>query len=927
MKKQYLPLFGILFLLLGISPSLWSQLPGSGNSLDFGGTRYVNVANHASLNPTTSITIEAWIKADSWQTLSWQGTIVSKDGWASGEQGYTLRCGANGTLSFNLGRGPNWEELLSTPQMQTNQWYHVAATWDGSVQRLFINGNQVASRNFSGTISQGTYDMRIGAMTYTAGGIRDFDGQIDEVRIWNKAITPTNIRTWMCQRLNATHPQDTSLVAYYRFDETGGTTATDNSGNGRTGTLIGAPTRQTSGAALGDVSSYSYTTPLRTKLIGPNNDSIVVNNISGSPSGVHLYFVGQKANVTTPPASITILDTTQYIGIFLVGGTNARASMTYYYQGNPLIPASVACKIKLAHRTNNAGTSWTASNANLNLNAKTLGVTAQPAREYILGFGSGLRVNNLGPARFCEGDTTALQVSGANTSSYQWLRNGLAISGATDSIYHVLQAGSYTATISTAGCNDTSTSISIAVDPAPVLSMSFPSSVCEEDGFIPLTGSPIGGTFSGTWITGGNFRAQDAGAGVHSFNYSYTDSIGCSATLTDSITVLPSPVVTFNASQNIFCQSDAAITLTGGSPAGGSFSGPGVSNGMFDPGIAAVGNHNIVYTYTNASGCSQTANQNIQVLGAPNVSFAALAPVCIDRASYQLTSGSPAGGYYKGNGVRTISFFDPMVAGLGSHQLTYVYTNAAGCTDSASQILVVNALPVVTMAPFDTFCADYGPITLNNGMPAGGVYSGPAVTNGVFNLSIQGTFPISYAYTDPLTGCTNYANQNLRLFPVPKKPTVTPVLATLISSASSGNQWYNSADVLIPWATNDTFVARANGTYYVIVTNEFGCVSPPSDPYDINNVGIETDLSLGQLGVFPNPNKGRFFVQFGEIHQEKYHITIDNLLGQRLFEESFSPNSLNAGKMEIEFPDKSPGLYLLTVESKLGRMSWKILVE
>lgn len=923
---KHLLIFSCLLFLFAANNQ--AQLPGSGNDLDFGGNRYVNIPNSSGLNPTNAITLEAWIKADSWKTLSWQGSIISKDGWAAGEQGYVLRCGANGTLSFNLGRGPNWEELTSTSgQMQTNKWYHVAATWNGSVQRLYINGIEVASRNFSGTINNGSYALRIGAMTYSPGGIRDFDGQIDEVRIWNQAITPSNLRSWMCQRLTSSHPQDSALIAYYTFDESTGTTATDGSGNNFNGSLVGSPTRMTSGAPIGDASAYSYTVNPQLAIPSGNGDTIFVSTASGNPRGLQFYYVGQKPNVSTPPGSITQLDTSQYMGIFPVGGTNPTYNMTYYYNGNPLITPGVACKLKLAQRDNNASTAWNASNASLNLGTQTIGVTGQPRREFILGFGSGLQVNNLGQNRFCEGDTATLQVGGAGNSSYQWLANGMPIAGATDSVFFALQSGAYAVTVSTSGCSDTSIAEVITVDPAPIISLTYPPSVCEDAGLVALNATPIGGAFSGTWVNGRNFRSTAAGPGVHQISYTYTDSIGCSKTQTDSITVLPSPTVNFNTSLNVFCQSDAAVSLSGGSPAGGLYSGPGVSNGMFDPGNAGVGFHTILYTYTNSDGCSQSAPQTLQVQGAPNVTFGSLQSVCIDKPTFQLTTGAPAGGAYKGPGMTSIAFFSPMVAGIGTHQLTYVYTNAAGCSDSATQTIVVNDLPTVTLAPFDTFCANHGPITLSNGMPAGGIYSGPAVSNGVFNLNLAGNFPISYSYTDPLTGCSAIANRTLRLYPVPPKPQVTPWGASLISSAQNGNQWYNSSDIAIPWGIKDTFEARGNGSYYVIVTNEFGCVSPPSDVYDVNNVSVEKDLSLADISIFPNPNKGSFYLQFGEHHLGEYRVRVHNQIGQVLYEDAFQPSAVNGQKMSISLEKAASGVLFLSVESEKGWMSWRILVK
>jgi hypothetical protein len=88
----------------------------------------------------------------------------------------------------------------------------------------------------------------------------------------------------------------------------------------------------------------------------------------------------------------------------------------------------------------------------------------------------------------------------------------------------------------------------------------------------------------------------------------------------------------------------------------------------------------------------------VTVYPAPTVTLAPLAAVCVDAASFALSGGLPAGGSYSGSGVATGSF-DPSVAGAGTHAITYTYTDANGCSNSAVQNIVVNDLPVVTLRP------------------------------------------------------------------------------------------------------------------------------------------------------------------------------------------------------------------------------------
>ena len=83
------------------------------------------------------------------------------------------------------------------------------------------------------------------------------------------------------------------------------------------------------------------------------------------------------------------------------------------------------------------------------------------------------------------------------------------------------------------------------------------------------------------------------------------------------ITVMPLPPVTFTPCTDMTTTTDAIpFILKGGTPLGGTYSGPGVNSGIFYPSLAGVGTTPIVYSYTNNYGCTSTASQNISVLGA-----------------------------------------------------------------------------------------------------------------------------------------------------------------------------------------------------------------------------------------------------------------------------------------------------------------------
>ena len=124
-----------------------------------------------------------------------------------------------------------------------------------------------------------------------------------------------------------------------------------------------------------------------------------------------------------------------------------------------------------------------------------------------------------------------------------------------------------------------------------------------------LTGSPVGGTFSGTGVSGTTFTPSTAGAGTHTVTYEFTDGNGCTNSATTDIVVNPLPVVTI-APQGPFCIDESGVTLTG-SPVGGTFSGAGVSGTTFTPSTAGAGTHTVTYEFSDGNGCTNSATTDI----------------------------------------------------------------------------------------------------------------------------------------------------------------------------------------------------------------------------------------------------------------------------------------------------------------------------
>jgi hypothetical protein len=113
------------------------------------------------------------------------------------------------------------------------------------------------------------------------------------------------------------------------------------------------------------------------------------------------------------------------------------------------------------------------------------------------------------------------------------------------------------------------------------------------------------------WSTGATTQSITV---TSSGNYTVTVGSGsCIATsIGTSVTVHPLPNVTFGSLATM-CTYTPAMTLTQGNPVGGSYTGNGVSSGMFDPAVAGLGMTTLVYTYIDGNGCMNSATSDVMV--------------------------------------------------------------------------------------------------------------------------------------------------------------------------------------------------------------------------------------------------------------------------------------------------------------------------
>lgn len=219
-----------------------TQAPTSAAALDFDGTDDYAVIPDVPLfnfGASQDFSIECRVKTNGW---SGDPSIISDKNWNSGSfDGFILAGRTDGTTwKVNIGDGSNRIDL-NGGTINDDQWHHLTLTCDRDGNAtLYQNGALLASQDMSsiGDINSGL-PIGIGqdgTLTYSDF----FNGQIDEVRIWQKALDETTVADWTCQDVNGTHPDFADLIGHWQMDENTGTTTADATANANSATLNGA---------------------------------------------------------------------------------------------------------------------------------------------------------------------------------------------------------------------------------------------------------------------------------------------------------------------------------------------------------------------------------------------------------------------------------------------------------------------------------------------------------------------------------------------------------------------------------------------------------------------------------------------------------------------------------------------------------------
>ena len=498
-------------------------------------------------------------------------------------------------------------------------------------------------------------------------------------------------------------------------------------------------------------------------------------------------------------------------------------------------------------------------------------------------------------ATVCSGVAVSIPLTSNIASNYSWIAGdntsttGESLTSQTTTTINntitnssaSVQSVVYTITpTSTSGtCPGTAQTITVTVNPLPVMTSTTSASICSGSALNIALTSNVSSSYS--WVAGANANvggesttAQStsninntltnttAGSQTVTYTVTPTSTAGnCTGTpQTVSVTVNPLPNANAGSNQTLTCGSPT-VTLTGSStssPVSYSWTGPGITAGANSATASANASGTYTLTVTNTlTGCSSTSTVLVSAsAGVPNISMASSPTITCTNSVVTISGSSTTSGvnYQWSAGVNSPTSASTTVNTPGTYTLT-VTDPGNGCTNSGTIVVATSTvLPNVNAGTNQTITCSTQTVTLTGSSSTSGItYSwspgGTTPTSASTNVTASGTYTLTV--TNPANGCVNSANVTVNTNTTTPNISTSPT-QTLTCSVSSVTLSGSSTTSGVAYLWNpggstpngSSTNVSASGSYVLTVTD-------PS-----NGCSSQSTVSVVPNMVLPNVNAG-----------------------------------------------------------------------
>lgn len=739
----------------------------------------------------------------------------------------------NGQLSFVVWNGGVSTNYPTNIVLGTNTWYHVVAAYSNSQVKIYVNGSLITTQ-VTNVVPSVSGNLNIG--TRNPGVSEYFTGKIDDIGIWNRLLTLAEIQQLYTQ---------------------GQTTYSWSPGNATTQSITVSPTTTTTytctttvnGASCSDAIVVTVN-PLPTVNAGPDQsvclnqpvtligsgatsyswDNSVINNTPFTPTASTTYTVtGTNANgcVNTDNVVITIkplpaiyagLDQSICIGnpaIFNATGAFSYSWSNGVANNTPFSPTTTGTYVV------------TGTGANGCVKTDTMTITVNP-----------LPIVNAGSNQaICLGQNASLNATGA--VSYSWSPGN----GATASItVSPTTTTSYIVTGTNANACQGKDTVVVTIKPLPTIYAGIDKAICLGDSVaLTASGSPLI-----SWNNGIFNSVYFYPTATSTFTVTGTGANGCVNTDQAIVTVNALPPV--NAGADTALCNGSYLTLSGSGAVSYIWSNS-VSNAIpFIPSSTTT----YSVTGTDANGCKNTDQIVVTVNILPPVNAGNNDVICLGDSTLLTATGALT--YVWNNGVVNATAFYP------TSTLTYtvVGTDANGCSNSDSVVVLVNPLPTV-FAGNDTSICEQATFALSGSGAITYTWNN-GITNGVpFVVSTSATYTVQGIDGN---GCQNSDQIVVTTIPI---PTVSAGIDQSVCFGDSLSYTATGNAVAYSWSNGlingNYFIPTVNMTLTVTATGANGCTNTDQalvivNPLPTVDAGLDKIICKGQAIVLNAVSNG-----------------------------------------------------------------------